>query len=127
MKDFDWAKHWTPTAISSNTDSNATKPLTRKQYKNLLRLYFTVRRSTVEACGHKIDTDHQPYGNCQMCWFAWFNCHGELVKAIDELLHKAGGESLILGFHGHKFLRNYRRFMSTIAHWKAKAEAKTLV
>ncbi len=39
------------------------KELTLKDYKNLRRMYFTVRRATVSECGRKYDDMNQPRTN----------------------------------------------------------------
>lgn len=100
------------------------KKLSRKEWKNLLRLYFTVRRAVVQQCGHKIDAQGSagPRNNCEACWFAYFNNNGEMVQTVDEMIQKHGSETVVR-MRGLKFLKNFRKFMSTVARFKAQVEA----
>lgn len=92
------------------------KKITEREYRKLMNQYFTVRRPIVEGCGHKIDTENGPKNNCQTCWFAYFNNHSELVQAIDQAMRTDGPE-VVIALRGLKFVRMYRKFMSTVAQW----------
>lgn len=98
------------------------KKLSLKEYKNLMRQYFTVRRPIVQGCGHKIDVDDRdgPRNNCESCWFAFFNNHGEMVQTVDEMIQKHGSETVVR-MRGVKFLKMFRSFMSTLVAWKARS------
>jgi hypothetical protein len=96
-------------------------PLTQTEIRKLRRQFITVVHPRVAACGHKHVADKQPrHRNCPHCWFAWFQNHGELVQTTDELHSTEGGIAMILQLQGAKFLRRFRQFMSTIAHFKAQ-------
>jgi len=92
------------------------------QWKKFKRLYFTVRNPVVVYCGHKIDPQREPKNNCESCWFAFFNNNAEVVKTADELFREHG-PSAIEQVRGKKFMRNFLRFMGTLAKWQTEAQA----
>jgi hypothetical protein len=94
-----------------------------RDYKKMMRQFFTVQRQTVSECGHKFNDKEQPRNNCIHCWFAFFNLNGEFTKSCDELWRSPGGQSVMVGLRGTKFVKMFCRFMSTIARWKAEEEA----
>lgn len=97
--------------------------ITRGEYKDAMRKQFTVRRPSVPACGHRFAHSSEPrHSNCESCWFAFFQVHGELTQACDEVFKKFG-EAGLRQLRGPKFTKNYLRFMSTLAQWKAAADA----
>lgn len=110
------------TVVVDSVAPGTEKKLSLKEYKNLMRQYFTVRRPIVQGCGHKIDVDDLdgPGNNCESCWFAFFNNHGELVKTVAEMIQKHGSETVVR-MRGVKFLKMFRSFMSTLAAWKARS------
>lgn len=74
-------------------------------------------------CGHKYRNEFEPnHRNCEQCWFAHFQVHGELTQAVEEAYQK-GGAQLINKLKGPKFLDNFLKFMSTVAVIKAQQEA----
>ena len=95
-------------------------------YKNYMRQFFTVRRQRVVECGHKYNEMVQPRTNCEHCWFAFLNTHGDMVKIADEIFVKENGRELLTRLQGAKFVKMFTRFMSTIARWKAENDAKGL-
>lgn len=108
--------------IEANPDTPAEqKPPTRRELGRLRRQYFTRELPTVTGCGHKADPMREPKNNCQYCWFTFFNNHGELVQAVDELWRKEPG--ILVGLKGNKFAKNFLKFMATLAQWKATADA----
>jgi hypothetical protein len=109
-----------PKSVSFVNDKGEKEELSLREYKNALRQFFTVRRSTVVECKHKIDLDSPPKNNCQVCWFAWFNQHGELVTALDEAFNES--PEILDRIWGTKVRKNFTRFMSTLAAWKAEQE-----
>lgn len=98
------------------------KQPTLAEYKRAMNQYFTVRRATVNECGHKYNDMDQPRNNCEFCWFAYLNSHGDLVKLADEVFWKDQGK-LLARLKGDKFVKMFKRFMSTVARWKEEAEA----
>ena len=104
---------------------SAEKQLTEGDVKKLHKLYTTCRHPVVLACKHRLDLHVQPrHRNCEHCWFAFFNQHGELVQQLDEM-HTEGNDSVIVALQGVKFLHRWRQFMSTIAKWKEENEETT--
>jgi hypothetical protein len=98
--------------------------ITRSEFKEDRRLHFTVRHGSISRCGHRFNSSTEPrHRNCEMCWFAFFQVHGELTQSLDELYAKHGKEGL-LQVRGSKFVQNFLRFMSTVAQWKKEIEAK---
>lgn len=98
------------------------KPLTDFDLRKLRKLYVTVQHPKVKACGHRLDMGRQPtHRNCESCWFAWFNEHGQIVQQLDEML-QTHGEELIVKLQGKKFLHRWLQFMSTVAQWKQVGE-----
>jgi len=96
--------------------------ITRGEYKEDRRLHFTVRHNRLPSCGHKFDPNGEPrHRNCEMCWFAFFQVHGELTQGLDELFAQHGEKGL-LQVRGKKFVKNFLRFMSTLAQWKKTAD-----
>jgi hypothetical protein len=65
-----------------------------------------------------LDLSRQPkHRNCESCWFAWFQNHGEIVQQLDEM-HMADGDALIIQLQGEKFYHRWRQFMATVAQWQ---------
>lgn len=123
--DCDGHEHTTMSIAEPTTIIADEKPkLTDTEIRRLRRQFITVVYPRVAACGHKYVADKQPrHRNCADCWFAWLNAHGELVQTTDELHNTEGGIGMILQIQGAKFLKMFRRFMSTIAHMKAQEAA----
>lgn len=97
-------------------------PLTEGEIKKLRKQYITVQHPKVIGCGHRLDLNRQPtHRNCQTCWFAWFQNHGEIVQQLDEM-YVADGEKLIIQLQGKKFYHRWRQFMATVAQWKEVTE-----
>ncbi len=88
--------------------------------KELNKKFVTCQLPRVVACGHRLDLSRQPrHRNCETCWYAWFNSHGEVVQQLDEMLQtEQHGETLIVQLQGKKFMHRWRQFMSTVASWK---------
>jgi hypothetical protein len=95
------------------------KPMTRKQWKELMRLYFTVRHPRVRACQHRLDMARDPRHNCENCWFAYFKEQGQLVQTADECFVKAGRKALE-AIRGKRFTKYFIRFMATLARFRAE-------
>lgn len=111
-----------PTRIIADED----KPkLTKAEIKRLRRQFVTVNLPRVASCGHRYRADRQPrHRNCEECWMAWLNAHGELVQTTDELHNTEGGVAMIIQLQGTKFLKMFRRFMSTVAGMKKAQETQ---
>lgn len=92
-----------------------------REYKKMMRQFFTVQHKRVAACGHKF-TGQEPRTNCQFCWFAYFNENGEFTKSLDELWRSPNGKNMLPALRGAKFTKMFLRFMSTVASWKAADE-----
>jgi hypothetical protein len=99
----------------------------KEERKHITRAFFdsskaTLQLQTVPLCGHKFRPGHEPKNrNCERCWFTFFNAHGELTKACDEVFQQFGPDGLSQ-LRGPKFTRNYLKFMSTLAAWKKAAD-----
>jgi hypothetical protein len=98
------------------------KKMSRREYKDAMRVMFTIRRSVVKECCHKINEERQPNNNCKFCWFSWLNSHGELIQTADEMWHKPGGQIALVNIQGRKFVKMWLKFMSTVARLKAEQE-----
>jgi hypothetical protein len=113
-------------------ETNKEIPLERQQpeltpgeIKKLRKKYITVQHPKVVVCQHRLDLNKQPvHRNCQSCWFAWFQNHGEIVQQLDEMF-VADGEQLIIQLQGKKFYHRWRQFMATIAQWKQVEATET--
>lgn len=102
------------------------KSLTHKEYKDYMRVVWTQRKGVVPFCGHKLGFEDTPRTNCESCWFAYFNTHGEATKVIAEMYEKHGGETL-KAMRGLKFLKMFRKFMATLARFKDEQEKPATV
>jgi hypothetical protein len=109
-------------AQRAENDINPPKKLKKQDIKKLFHAYFTVRRDKVKACGHKFDMAHDPRTNCENCWYSYFANNGPMTQTADECFQKEGRETLER-IRGKRFVKFFLRFMSTIARWKAEAEA----
>lgn len=96
--------------------------ITLSDIKKFNKIYVTVQHPRVKECGHRFDEFHEPRHNCEFCWFAFFNTHGDLVKTVDEIFHKENGIHVLTALKGKKFVRNFTKFMSTVAQWKIEAD-----
>lgn len=112
----------TPKEINSDHPDLQKKELTKKDIGNIRRMYFTVKHSIVEECGHKYNDLQEPHNNCPHCWFSFFNSHGDMVKLADEVFHEQNGTKLLAKLKGDKFVKMFTHFMSTIARWKNEAD-----
>jgi hypothetical protein len=94
------------------------KKITLGDIKKLNKLYTTVQHPRVKACMHRLDLSRQPrHRNCETCWFAFFQNHGEVVQQLDEM-HNLGKTDEIIMLQGIKFYKMWRRFMATVAQWQ---------
>lgn len=99
-------------------------PIKRSEYKKAMHDTFTVTRPLIPMCGHKLVHGEEPrHRNCESCWFSFFQVHGELSQAADEVFSKFG-ENGLRQLRGPKFAKNFLKFMSTLAAWKAATEAQ---
>jgi len=102
------------------------KAPTEGELKLLRKQYVTVQHPRVVACQHELNLSKQPtHRNCESCWFAWFNNHGELVQQLDEM-HTGGNDAIIIQLQGKKFFKRWTQFMSTIAQWEKQQASQAL-
>ena len=100
----------------TDADLGASKPIpepkpTLAQVKAWRNTNFTVKHSTVNACGHKIDLRHFPSNaNCEDCWEAFFSVSPEGVASVHDLLLKDGTKAVI-AMHGAKFTKWFGKFL----------------
>jgi hypothetical protein len=101
----------------------APKELTEADMRKLRKQYVTIQLPKVIACKHRLDLSRQPrHRNCEHCWWAWFNNHGEIVQQLDEM-HTSGQDDVIIQLQGSKFFKRWLQFMSTVANFKLQQEA----
>ena len=99
-----------------DADLGASKPIpepkpTRKQIGEWRNANFTVRHSTVNACGHKLDLRQFPSNaNCWDCWEAFFSVSPEGVASVHQLLLN-GGTQAVVAMHGKKFTKMFGKFL----------------
>lgn len=100
--------------------------ITRAEYKESQRKYVTRKYQIVPMCGHKFVPEKEPrHVNCEACWFSFFQVYGELTQAVEELYAKHGARA-VLQLRSKKFLRNFLKFMGTVAAYKAAVESAAL-
>ena len=104
---------------SANIDSadlGASKPIpekkpTSKEIGEYRNRHFTVRHSTVVACGHKIDLRQYPSNaNCWDCWEAFFSVSPEGVAQVHQMLMEGGTQEVTRRF-GSKFVKKFGKFL----------------
>lgn len=106
----------TPEVVLQDADLGASKPVpepkpTLAQVKAWRAANFTVRHSTVNACGHKIDLRIPPSNaNCWPCWEAFLSTNPEGVASVHKLLLE-GGTQAVAAVHGTKFLKMFGKFL----------------
>jgi hypothetical protein len=99
----------------------APKQLTIADIRKLNKVYVTVQCPIVAKCGHRLNLNTPPrHRNCESCWFAWLNEHGELVKTLVNT--HVENPQIIVQVQGAKFLKRFRQFMSTLAAWQKQQE-----
>jgi hypothetical protein len=97
--------------------------ITRGEFKKDRKLHVTLQFNRIPRCQHKFVPGAEPrHRNCEMCWFTFFRAHGELTQSLDELFAKHGKAGL-LQVRGTKFVKNFLKFMATLAEWKKQVEA----
>ncbi len=102
------------------------EPPTPGELKKLRKQYVTIQHPRVVACQHRLNLSKQPrQRNCESCWFAWLQNHGELVQQLDEM-HTSGNDFLIVQLQGKKFFKRWTQFMSTIAQWQKDQAAQEI-
>lgn len=113
-----------PDYYTTDAKTGEIKEITRAEYKEYQRKHVTVRHQRVPMCGHKFVVGAQPrHRNCESCWFAFFNVHGELTQSVEELYAKHGGVP-VSRLLGKALLHNFLKFMSTVAALKQAQEAQ---
>ena len=90
------------------------KELNSIERGKLMSLYWTQRNEEVTACGHKWNKNGEPRNNCTDCWFAFFQTHGEFTQ-LAEKCFKEEGRAALVSFRGEKFVKQFLRFMRTLA------------
>lgn len=104
-----------PATIAS-PDLGAAKPIkppepTEREKRAWRAQNFTVKHSTVIACGHKIDLRHMPSNaNCPDCWEAFFSVSPEGVEQVHQMLLNGGTQSVVRVF-GKKFTKWFGAFL----------------
>jgi hypothetical protein len=97
----------------------AAEELPKKGYYRVVK---PITRVVLPMCGHKFAPGSEPrFSNCESCWFAFFQVHGDLTKAVTELVHEHGMDS-VKQVRGEKFAKNFIKFMATIAQWKTQVD-----
>ena len=82
-----------------------------------------LRYQRVPMCGHKFIPGHEPrHRNCEACWFTFFQVHGELTQSCDQVFAELG-EPALRQLRPGKFVKNFLKFMSTLAQWQEAAKA----
>lgn len=101
------------------------KPPTLAEYKKAMRVLWTQKHQEVDRCGHKFHPTDAPRNNCDDCWMAYFQIHGEITQLCDEIFKKEGLDTL-KRLKGAKYARNFIRFMAGLAQYqKEKVEQST--
>jgi len=103
----------------------SVEAITRAEYKKGMLDEFTVKHPRIPACDHTLDVWHgsEPrHRNCESCWFAFFQIHGEMTQYVESA--HAEDPRIVVAARGSKFLRNFRKFMSTVATMKAQLETQ---
>jgi hypothetical protein len=115
---------------SANTDSaiasqlqSTPRQISQAEFKQLRRVYFTVRHDRVDICDHKLDRMNQPTDNCEFCWYAWFDSHPDLVKTADRAYIEQGAKFLDK-IRGTRFRKMFCRFMVTKLKLQQEQEEK---
>jgi hypothetical protein len=93
-------------------------------------IYDSAKHGTLKyqvlPCGHKFVEGKEPKRNCEQCWFTFFSVYGELTQTADEAF-VTHGEAALVQLRGRKFTNNFKKYMSTLAHYqqivKAQSEA----
>lgn len=101
------------TSIKSSEETQAEEPRHTPTMGQIMRAYWTVVHPRVSACWHKYDNTI-PRNNCEYCWFAFFQSHGELTAELDKA-YRTEGKAVIVRTNGKKFANMFLRFMSTVA------------
>jgi len=104
-----------PPELWPGPDGNPPQ-LTERLLSKLRAKYFTVRHPLLTECGHKLDMINQPKNNCENCWFQFFNTHPQLVEVADQF-YRTHGKKPMIGMRGVKFVKNFGRYMVTVAHF----------
>lgn len=108
---------------SPETDPIVPPQMTKKVWKEMMRIHFTVRRPLVKSCGHKINTQSDPRNNCESCWYAYFNNNKTMTEIADDCFRNAGRDVLERS-RGKRFTKMFLRFMSTINRLVQEAAQK---
>ena len=117
-----YGQQYFKTVVDKDGNSEEVE-ISRSEFKEDRRLHFNVRHGSVPRCGHKFVPGQEPRNrNCEVCWFTFFQVHGELVQSLDEVYAKHGKAGL-LQLRGPKFVKNFLKFMATVAQWKKEIDA----
>jgi hypothetical protein len=94
------------------------KEITLSDYKKYMHDFFTRRLKRVSECGHRFDEEREPRTNCEWCWFAYLNMHGDMVKTAHQCFSDEGRD-VLERIRGKKFTKFFIRFMATVAEFVA--------
>jgi hypothetical protein len=100
----------------NDADLGASKPVpkpepTESEIKEWRARNFTVKHSTVVACGHRLEAGHFPkHANCWDCWYAMFETSPDGVASVHDLLMKEGSKA-VAAMHGKKFLAAFGKYL----------------
>ena len=114
----------TPSELQPDKDGNPPK-IIPNLIRKLRGKYFTVKHVRLNDCGHLLDMINQPKNNCEVCWFNWFNAHAQLVETRTSSTQKHGKGPMV-AMRGVKFVKNFFRFMATVAHFMKEAQEKEM-
>lgn len=101
------------------------KPPTEAQFRLARKIYWTQQYKTVDACGHKFHPTDAPKTNCDDCWIAYFQVHGEVTQLCDEIFRKEGLATL-KKLKGDKYAKNFVRFMAGLAQYQKEHSVESV-
>lgn len=110
--------------IAIANEFNPDKQITLSEYKKYMGQMWTIRLQTVEGCGHKFHPINEPtMRNCEYCWFAYFQVHGENTQLADQIFQKDGRQMLVR-VRGKKYVEMFLKFMATLAQFQGASQAQ---
>lgn len=103
-----------PAAAEATPEPTTPKQYSRKEIGQARRAYITQTYGKVVLCGHSFQPNNPPRLNCTDCWDAFFHMHPEMTKSCAEFCANPKlGEATLEKAQGTKFVKQFRRFITT--------------
>lgn len=109
--------------VTRNAKGYVVEPRRMVPFRPSPKKAAPLKYQRIPMCGHKFIPQQEPrHKGCESCWFTFFQVHGELTQAVEEVYQKQG-EDFLAKLKGRAYVTNFLKFMSTVAAFQASMAA----